>query len=331
MSSLPKTQRSVQINAHGGVDVIKIVTDAPVPAPADNEVLVKNTYAGMNFIDIYSRMGLYPAPSFPHTLGREAEGTIAAVGKSVRNFKVGDRVAYLGTGAQQEYTALAPLHVAHVPSAIQEGYAAAAILQGITALSFARESYEIKKGDYILVHSAAGGLGLWLVQIAKSIGARVIATASTDKKLEMAEDHGAEFLINYSTQDWVAEVKEITKDAGGGVAAVFDGVGKDTFDGDLEVVRRKGTLVSLGNASGAVPPFVIARLAPKNLKLLRPQLFAYIAEREEFEAYTKEIFDWIVEGKVKVNIHKTYPLEEVAQAQTDLGSRATTGKLILKI
>jgi NADPH2:quinone reductase len=163
------------------------------------------------------------------------------------------------------------------------------------------------------------------------IGAHVIATASSDQKLAIAQEHGAEFLINYSTQDWVAEVKEITKDAGGGVAAVFDGVGKDTFDGDLEVVRRKGTVVSLGNASGAVPPFTIARLAPKNLKLLRPQLFGYIAERGEFEAYSKEVFDWIVEGKVKVNVHKTYPLEEVAQAQKDLESRTTTGKLILKI
>ncbi|CAZ79801.1 unnamed protein product [Tuber melanosporum] len=331
MSSLPKTQRSVRINAHGGPDVIEIVTDAPVPTPTDNEVLVKNTYAGLNFIDIYFRKGVYPTSSFPLTLGREAEGTIAAVGKSVQNFEVGDKVAYLGVGAQQEYTALDPLHVAHVPSGIPEGVAAAGILQGITALTFARESYEIKKGDYVLIHAAAGGFGLWLVQIARVIGAHVIATASSDQKLAIAQEHGAEFLINYSTQDWVAEVKEITKDAGGGVAAVFDGVGKDTFDGDLEVVRRKGTVVSLGNASGAVPPFTIARLAPKNLKLLRPQLFGYIAERGEFEAYSKEVFDWIVEGKVKVNVHKTYPLEEVAQAQKDLESRTTTGKLILKI
>lgn len=331
MSSLPKTQRSVQINAHGGLDVIKIVTDAPVPIPEDNQVLVKNAFAGLNFIDTYARTGLYPAPSFPFTLGREAEGTIAAVGKSIQDFKVGDKVAYLGVGALQEYTALDPLHVAHVPSAIPEGVAAAGILQGLTALSFARESYEIKKGDYVLIHAAAGGFGLWLVQVAKALGAHIIATASSDQKLAIAQEHGAEFLINYSTQDWVAEVKKITKDAGGGVAAVFDGVGKDTFDGDLEAVKRKGTVVSLGNASGAVPPFAIARLGSKNIKLVRPQLFAYIAEREEFETYSKEVFDWIIEGKVKVNIHKTYPLEDVVQAQKDLESRTTTGKLVIKI
>jgi len=311
--------------------VIEVVADALVPSPGKNEVVVNNMYAGVNFIDTYFRTGQYPAPSFPYTLGREAEGRIAAVGKSVQGFKVGDRVAYLGVSAQQEYTALDPLHVAHVPSAIPEGVAAAAMLQGVTALAFARESYEIKKGDYILIHAAAGGLGQWLVQIAAAIGAHVIATASSDQKLAIAQEHGAEFLINYSTQNWVAEVKEITKDVGGGVAAVFDGVGKDTFDGDLEVVKRKGTVVSLGNASGTIPPFTIARLSPKNLKLLRPQLFAYIAEREEFETYTKEIFDWIIEGKVKVNIHKTYTLEDVGQAQSDLESRTTTGKLVLKI
>jgi len=227
-------------------------------------------------VDQYARTGLYPAPSFPFTLGREGEGTIVAVGKSIENFKVGDRVAYLGVGALQEYTALDPLHVAHVPSAVPEGAAAAGIMQGLTALSFARESYGIKRGDYILIHAAAGGFGSWLVQVAKAIGAHVIATASSDSKLVIAQENGAEFLINYSTQDWVAEVKKITKDAGGGVAAVFDGVGKDTFDGDLEAVRRKGTVVSLGNASGPVPPFTINRLGAKNIKLVRPQLFAYI-------------------------------------------------------
>ncbi|RPB05966.1 NAD(P)-binding protein [Choiromyces venosus 120613-1] len=331
MSSLPKVQRSVQINSHGGIEVVKVVTDAPVLNPADNEVLVKNAYAGLNFIDTYFRSGLYPVSSFPYTLGREAEGTIAAVGSSVRNFKVGDKVAYLGVGAQQEYTTLDPLHVAHVPSAIPEGVAAASLLQGLTALTLARESYEIKKGDYILIHAAAGGFGLWLLQIAKVIGAHVIATASSEQKLALAKEHGAEFLINYSTQNWIAEVKKITKDVGGGVAAVFDGVGKDTFDGDLEVVKRKGTVVSLGNASGAVPPLTLTRLSPKNIKLLRPALSAYIAERGEFETYTKEIFDWIIEGKIKVNIHKIYPLKDVAQAQKDLESRGTTGKLVLKI
>lgn len=199
------------------------------------------------------------------------------------------------------------------------------------------------------MHAAAGGVGLWLCQFMRAIGAHAIATASTDKKLELARENGAEFTINYSTEEWVSRVLEIT--AKKGVAAVFDGVGASTFEGDMEVLARKGSLVSFGNASGPVPPFAIARLAAKNLKVLRPQLFGYIGEwhpsgcvcmgdtdrsigtvtREEFESYAGEILELIAAGKVNVKIHEVYPLADVARAQSDIESRGTTGKLILKI
>lgn len=209
-------------------------------------------------------------------LGREGEGHIAAVGDSVTGFKVGDRVAYLGEGAQQEYAAVDSIRVARIPDGLPEGIGAASLLQGLTAITFAREAYHIQKGDFVLVHAAAGGVGLWLVQIASALGARVIATASTPEKLTIAKENGAEFLINYSNTVWHDEVLKIMKGNGDEVAAVFDGVGKDTFEGDLEVLGRKGTLVNYGNASGMVPPFSIARLSAKNIKLLRPQLYPYI-------------------------------------------------------
>ncbi|KAL0634368.1 NADPH:quinone reductase [Maublancomyces gigas] len=328
-SAIPKTQTAVQIEAYGGVEVLQLKKDAPVPEIKPTELLIKNEYAGINFIDIYFRNGLYSVPAFPYTLGREAEGRVAAIGDSVTGYKVGDRVAYIGASAQAEYTALEPLHVAQVPAGVEGGVAAASLLQGLTALTMVRESYPVQKGDFILVHAAAGGVGLWLCQFVRAIGAYAIATASTDKKLQLAKENGAEFTINYSTEDWVSRVLEITGKKG--VAAVFDGVGASTFEGDLEVLARKGSLVSFGNASGPVPPFAIARLAAKNLKVLRPQLFGYIVTREEFESYAGEILELIAAGKVNVKIHEVYPLADVARAQTDIESRGTTGKLILKI
>jgi NADPH2:quinone reductase len=328
-STIPKTQTAVQIEAYGGTEVVQVKNDAPVPEIKPTELLVKNEYAGINFIDTYFRSGLYKVPKFPYTLGREAEGRVVAVGSSVIGFKVGERVAYLGSDSQAEYTAVEPLHITHVPDGIEPGVAAASLIQGLTAITMVKESYAVQKGDYILVHAAAGGVGLWLCQLIHTIGAHAIATASTDAKLQLAKENGAEYLINYTTEDWVSRALEITEKKG--VAAVFDGVGASTFDGDIEVLARKGTLVSFGNASGAVPPLTIVRLAPKNLKVLRPQVFGYIATREEFEGYANTILDWIVNGRVKVKVHKVYPLSDVVRAQNDLEGRKTTGKLLLKI
>lgn len=194
-------------------------------------------------------------------------------------------------------------------------------------MTLIRESYFVRKGDWILVHAAAGGVGLWLCQLLKAVGAKVIGTASTEEKIKLAKENGAEFMINYSHENWVERVKEIT--SGEGVAAVFDGVGASTFDGDLQVLARKGTLASFGNASGAVPPFPIAKLSQKNLKILRPTLFNYIATREEFEKYAGELFDFILKDNLNVRMD-VYPLEDVAKAHIDLEGRKTTGKLLLK-
>ncbi|KAH7411216.1 hypothetical protein BKA64DRAFT_704320 [Cadophora sp. MPI-SDFR-AT-0126] len=328
-TSIPKTMKGVLIEKTGGVEVLQYKTDLPVPAPKTGEVLVKNDFIGVNYIDTYFRTGLYPAPK-PEILGREAEGTIVAVGDGdILNLKVGDRVVWLGTAAYAEFSA-APAAKAHVlPSELSPGIAAASILQGLTALTLIREAYEVKKGDWVLVHAAAGGVGLWLCQLLKAIGARTIGTASTTEKIELAKKNGAQFMINYKEEkDLVGKVKEIT--GGAGVNVVFDSTGKDQFENDLEVVARKGTVVSYGNSSGAVPPLAISRLAGKNIKVLRPTLFNYIYTREEYERYTAELFDFIIKDKLNVRVHETYPLADIARAHTDLEGRKTTGKLLLK-
>lgn len=267
----------------------------------------------------------------PYMLGREAEGTIVSVGPSgeLYNFKVSDHVVWMSVGAYAEYSAVPAKSVYAIPEGIKPGVAAGAILQGLTALTLIREAYYVKPGDWVLVHAAAGGVGLWLIQLLRAVGAKVIGTASTPAKIELAKKNGGEYMINYSHESVVDKVKEFTN--GEGVAAVFDGVGKSTFEDDLLILARKGTLASFGNASGAVPPFAIARLSAKNLKILRPTLFNYIHTREEFELYTGELFQFLVKGEIDVRIHEIYPLAEVARAHTDLEGRKTTGKLLLKL
>ncbi|KAH7063387.1 hypothetical protein B0J12DRAFT_562184 [Macrophomina phaseolina] len=329
-TSLPSTMKGVIIEKTGGTEVLQYKTDLPVPQPKAGEVLVKNDFIGINYIDTYFRTGLYPAPSFPYILGREAAGLIVATGSDgeLHGLKTGDRIAWMGQGAYAEYTAIPVSHATKVPEGVSSDVAAAALLQGLTALTLIREAHPVKKGDWVLVHAAAGGVGLWLCQLLKAVGARTIGTASTEEKIELAKKNGAEVLINYSKDDVVEKVKEVT--GGQGVAAVFDGVGKATFDISLESVARKGSLISFGNASGAVPPVTIARLSAKNVKLLRPTLFNYLATREEFNHYTKELFQFIEKDGIDVRIHEVYPLTEVARAHQDLEGRKTTGKLLLK-
>jgi NADPH2:quinone reductase len=267
----------------------------------------------------------------PYMLGREAEGTIVSVGPSgnLYDFKISDKVVWMSTDAYAEYSAVPAEKAYLIPSGIKPGVAAAGILQGLTALTLIREAYHVKAGEWVLVHAAAGGVGLWLVQLLRAVGAKVIGTASTPEKIELAKKNGAEFTINYSHESVVEKVKEFT--GGVGVAAVFDGVGKATFEDDLQILARKGTLASFGNASGAVPPFAISRLAAKNLKILRPTLFNYLYTREEFEQYAGELFQFILKGDIDVRISEIYPLQEVARAHTDLEGRKTTGKLLLKL
>lgn len=327
-ASIPKTMKGVLIEKAGGVEVLQYKTDLPVPAPKEGEVLVKNDFIGINYIDTYFRSGLYPSPK-PEILGREAEGTIISTGPGeLYGLKTGDRVVWMATNAYAEYTAVPVKHTHTIPPSLEPGIAAAAMLQGLTALTLIREAYHVQKGDWVLVHAAAGGVGLWLCQLLSKVGARTIGTASTAEKIELAKKNGAEFMVNYKTQDIVKEVQELT--GGKGVAVVFDSTGKDQFDNDLEVVARKGTVVSYGNSSGAVPPLTIARLSAKNLKIMRPQLFGYIYTREEFEKYTAELFDLIIKDKLNVRIHETYPLADIKKAHTDIESRKTSGKLLLK-
>ncbi|KAI0974410.1 hypothetical protein F4678DRAFT_374291 [Xylaria arbuscula] len=328
MAPIPSTQKAVLINKTGGTEVLEYITDVPVPTPADGEVLVKNDFLGVNFIDTYFRTGLYKAPQFPYILGREAEGTVVALGPGdTLGLKVGDRVVWMGERAYAEFSTPPAARAVKVPESFKPGIAAAALLQGLTALTLVREAHAVKKGDWVLVHAAAGGTGLLLTQLLRAIGAHTIGTVSTAEKAALAAKNGAEHVINYSHEDVKARVLELT--GGAGVIAVFDGVGKDTFDLSLDIVARKGSLVSFGNASGAVPPVTIARLSAKNARLMRPTLFNYIVTREEFTGYVEELFQFIEKDGFEVRVHEVYPLSDVKRAHEDLEGRKSTGKLLL--
>ena len=276
----------------------------------------------------YFRSGLYPAPHWPYILGREGEGTIVATGSGdLFGFKEGDHVVWMGEGAYAEYTATAAAKAYKIPDGIEKKISAAALLQGLTALTLIREAHAVKKGDWVLVHAAAGGTGMWLCQLLKAVGANTIGTASTQEKVDLAKKAGATHMINYSKDDVKSKVMELTDNKG--VIAVFDGVGKDTFDLSLDCLARKGSMISFGNASGAVPPVTIARLSAKNARLMRPTLFNYIVTREEFEENSKELFAMLKDGKIDVRIHETYPLSDVKRATEDLQGRKSTGKLLL--
>lgn len=283
---------------------------------------------------------MYPAPQFPYTLGREAAGTIVAVGQSTSDkpipssLKENTKAVYLAQSAYAEYTAAPAMHTFPLPDGVDTKTAAAALLQGLTALTLIRDAYHVNKGDWVLVHAAAGGMGLWLCQLLKGVGARTIATASSPEKRELAKKAGAEVLLEYpkdmgGNEEFSKKVKEIT--GGPGVAAVFDGVGKATFDASLQCVRRKGSMISFGNASGAVDPFAISRLSASNIRLMRPTLFNFIATKEEFETETKDLFEIMQKENVDVRIHEVYDLKDAARAQNDLEGRGTTGKLLLKL
>ncbi|KAF4555441.1 Zinc-binding dehydrogenase-like protein 15 [Elsinoe fawcettii] len=328
-TSVPSTMKGVIINKTGGVDVLEYKTDLPVPKPKEGQVLVHNSFIGVNYIDTYFRTGLYPAPSFPYMLGREASGTVvSAPSGTPHGLKEGDKVVYMSEATYAEYTAAPAVKVVRIPDGLKEDVAAAALLQGLTALTLIKETYEVKKGDWVLVHAAAGGVGLWLCQLLRSVGAKTIATASTEDKRKLAKENGADVVVGYAEEEVKGAVKEHTN--GEGVKAVFDGVGKSTFDLSLDVLARKGTMASFGNASGAVPPFAISRLSAKNAKVARPTLFNYVATREEFETYSNQLFDFILKDNLNVRIHEEYPLAESGRAHTDIEGRVTTGKLLLK-
>ncbi|KAG6264723.1 hypothetical protein E4U49_001476 [Claviceps purpurea] len=323
MPPIPRTMKAIQITETGGPSILQL-KDVPVPEPSASQVLVKNEFSGVNYIDTYFRTGLYPA-QLPIILGREAAGTVVASQSS--QVPVGTRVVYMGMGTYAQYSAVELSSVIQIPEDLSTEKAVAVYLQGLTAWTLIKEAANVQKGQWTLVHAAAGGVGLLLVQMLRSIGAKVIGTASTEEKRELAKTKGAEWTID-SGEGVVAKVKEIT--GGHGIDAIFDGVGMATFDADLEMIAPKGHLVSFGNASGAVPPVNILKLGAKNVKLVRPVLYGYITERKDLEAYSQELFTLVASGKLDVVIHDVYPLSEVARAHVDIESRKTTGKLLIR-
>lgn len=328
--TMSSTIHAVQIPKHGDSSVLAYVP-VPKPTPKPDQVLVKVAYAGVNFIDTYQRSGLYPQ-TLPFIVGREGSGEIVEVGPEAKgNFKVGDRVAFMGPGSYAEYDAVSTLSVAKLPDAVSLEQGAALLLQGLTAWSLVRQAYKVEKGDWVLIHAAAGGVGLLLCQMCKLLGANVIGTTSSEAKAQLAKANGADYVVDYSKgyDELVTKVNELTGNKG--VQVVFDGVGASTFDVSLKVVRRLGTVISFGNASGAVPPVNIMRLAEKNIRLMRTTLFQYITTREEFEALSSELLGLVAEGKLQFAIHKVYPIQDVKQAHDDLEGRKTTGKLVLKL
>lgn len=319
--------KAIQVQKTGGPEALTLV-DLPIPKPKPNEVVVKIAAAGVNFIDVYFREGRYPA-TLPFVDGQEAAGAVTDVGSEVKTIKIGDRVAYTGIlGAYAEYAAAPADRVVHVPKEVTDPQAAAAMLQGMTAHYLVHSTYPVKKGETALIHAAAGGVGLLLVQMAKDLGARVIGTAGSDEKAKLAREAGADEAIVYTRQDFEVETKRLTN--GKGVDVVYDGVGKSTFEQDLNVLRPRGYLVVFGGASGPVPPFDPMRLAQKgSLFLTRPTLVNYIATRAELEQRSNDIFSMIAKGRLKLRIPHTYKLGQAQQAHRDLEARKTTGKVLL--
>ncbi|EIN04575.1 NAD(P)-binding protein [Punctularia strigosozonata HHB-11173 SS5] len=336
----PAKIQAINIPKQGDLDVIE-KNEIPFARADPTHLIVKMHYGGVNFIDTYFRKGLYPVKSFPATLGTEGAGIIVELptDESVlnhehfkkRGYAIGAKVATYQLGAYQEYISIPWNNAYPLPESVPLRTGAASLTQGLTALTFMTEAHNVKKGETIFVHTVAGGLGLIFAQIAKLRGATVIGTTSTPEKAELAKVHGADHVILYKDEDIVKRVKEITN--GEGVDAIFDGVGKDTFELDFEIIKRKGTLVSVGNASGAVPPFPPLKLTPKNLKLLRPTMGNYVVTPEELTFYCSSLFASVADGSIKINIFKEYPFtaDGVRQTQIDLTGGKTTGKLLIKI
>ena len=321
--------RAILIQQTGSPDVLQSV-DVPVPTPGPDEVLVRIRCSGVNFIDTYLREGRYPAV-LPFIPGQEASGTVEAMGKSVTGFALGDRVAWTGTRGTYAEFALAPaVDLLHLPDAISFEQAAAAMTQGLTAHYLAYSTYPIQSGDTVLVHAGAGGVGLLLTQIARSLGGRVLTTVSTEEKAALSRQAGADRVILYTRESFLDAVWEDT--GGQGLPVVYDSVGRTTFEDSLKCLRPLGLLALYGASSGAVPPFDLIRLSTSgSLYVTRPTLKDYVRTRTELERRADDIFGWIASGQLKVQIGHRFPLAAAAQAHRDLESRRTTGKVLLTL
>ncbi len=319
---------AIRIHSQGGPEVLQW-EEVTVGAPGPNEVLLKATAIGLNFIDTYHRSGLYKIP-LPSVLGREGAGVVEAVGAAVADLKVGDRVAYAGApiGSYAQARLMPADKLVKIPAGVSDKQAASMMLKGMTAQYLIRRTYKVKPGDTILMHAAAGGVGSIVCQWAKHLGATVIGTAGNEEKVALAKTYGCDHVINYAKEDFVARVAELT--GGAKCNVVYDGVGKDTFLKSLDCTRPLGLVAIFGNASGAVAPFDLGQLGAKgSLFVTRPTLDTYTATRADLVATANDLFDVVVRGIVKIEINQTYALKDAAQAHRDLEARKTTGSTVL--
>jgi len=319
--------KAIQIKQTGGPDVMEYV-DLPIPQAKPNEAVVKIAAAGINFIDVYNREGRYKVP-LPLVLGQEGAGVVSAIGSEVSGLAAGDRVAYTSVlGSYAEYAAVPADRLVKIPPGVSDREAAAAMLQGMTAQYLSHDTYPLKRGETALIHAAAGGVGLLLVQMAHNIGARILATVSTEEKAKLARAAGADEIILYTQSDFEAETRRLTGSKG--VDVIYDSVGKTTFEKGLNLLRPRGMMVLYGGSSGAVPPFEPTTLTAKgSLYLTRPSLGHYIITAQELQQRAAAVFGMIRGGKLKLRIEHVYPLAQAAQAHRDLEGRKTTGKLVL--
>lgn len=323
--------KAIQIRAHGGPEQMQLV-DVEVGNPGPGEIRIRHQASGLNFIDVYQRTGLYQL-NLPHTLGMEGAGVVEAVGEGVTHLKAGDRAAYASNppGSYSQARVMPAKNVVKLPDGIAFDTGAAMMLKGLTAQYLLKKTLPVEglqKGDHVLFHAAAGGVGLIACQWAKALGLQLIGTAGGPAKCALAKEHGAAHVIDYTKEDFVARVKEIT--GGKGVKVVYDSIGKDTFEGSLNCLRPFGLLASFGNASGPVAPFAPGILGPKgSLYLTRATLFTHIATREATQAMADDLFAVVLSGAVKIRIDQRYPMAEVAQAHRDLEARKTTGSTVL--
>lgn len=319
--------KAIKISEFGGLEVMKL-GEVSLPKLNENEVLVRIKSIGVNFIDIYDRTGLYPV-ELPYILGLEASGVIEDNSNKFDGLKVGDRVAFCGVpGCYSEFVIVPKNKLVTLPDEIDYEYGAALMLQGMTAHYLTKDTYKLQPGDVCLIHAAAGGAGLLLVQLAKLAGAYVIGTVSNNNKIKIVQSAGADRIINYTDNDFESEVKDITD--GKGVNVVYDSVGKSTFEKSLNCLSRFGLLVLYGQSSGSVPPMDPTILNKKgSLFLTRPNLFHYIAEPSELKRRAKDIFDWFTNKKIKIQIDSIFPLEKAADAHRRLQSRQSKGKILL--
>ncbi|MCC8988422.1 MAG: quinone oxidoreductase [Candidatus Contendobacter sp.] len=321
--------KAIRIHQYGGPEALRW-EEVEVSDPGPGQIRIRQSAVGLNYIDVYHRTGLYPLPSLPWTLGMEGAGRVDAVGAGVTELQVGDRVAYASppVGAYAEVRLIAADRVVALPEAIDDQTAAAMMLQGMTAQYLLRRTYRVQPGDAILLHAAAGGVGLIASQWARQLGATVIGTVGSDDKAELARAHGCDHVIVYTRENFVERVREITN--GQGVAVVYDSVGQATFMGSLDCLRPLGMMVSFGNASGPVQPFDPGLLAAKgSLFLTRPTLMTYTAQRADLMVSAAELFQVVASGAVRIEVRQTYPLAEAARAHRDLEARKTTGSTVL--